>query len=82
MKVELTYFKPNGKYYSSGSYETKLPGIGTENVPGMWQIWDEVLGFWTGKCLPDLIIGHSPFIVLVNVPSHPHNHPHLIGVYE
>jgi len=26
--------------------------------------------------------GHSAFIVLIEVPDHPHNHPHLVGVYD
>ncbi len=68
--VKLTYFKPSGKYYSDGEYES--------NKEDLWEIWNEVEQKRESGHLPGLIEGHSPFIVSVDVPDHPHNHPHLI----
>jgi hypothetical protein len=34
MKVQLTYFKSGGKYYSDGEYETEKEQL--------WEIWDEI----------------------------------------
>lgn len=70
MKVELIYFKPSGKYYSEGHYETKLEFL--------FEIWDEVREMVSNKELPGLMRGHSDFYVLVNVPGHKHEHPRLI----
>lgn len=71
MKVNLTYFKHTGKYYSEGSYTTT-----NESLLG---IWEEVRDMaFTTKTLPDLIEGHSEFIVSIDVPEHPHNHPKLL----
>lgn len=69
MKVKLTYFKPSGKYYSEGEYDTELSDL--------YEIWLEVHVKRFAQCLPGLIAGHSEYIVSVDVPEHPHNHPHL-----
>lgn len=74
MKVELTYFRMHGKYYADGEYQTAKEHL--------WEIWDEVRHFRTYGILPGLHHGHSDYIVLVNVPDHPHDHPVLIGVEE
>jgi hypothetical protein len=68
-KVKLTYFKPNGKFYSTGSYNS--------NKEFMFQISDEVAHMALENCLPDLN-GPSKFVILIQVPDHPHSHPHLI----
>lgn len=73
MKASLTYFKPNGKYYSNGELEL------TSALP-LWMIWEKVAQLASSKTLPGLAEGHSDFIILVEVPDHPHNHPTLIGV--
>jgi len=70
MRVNLTYFKETGKYYSEGHYNT--------STADLFSIWDEVRRMRIFKTLPGLIIGHSNFIVLVDVPWHPHRHPKLI----
>lgn len=70
MIVELTYFKDSGKYYSESKYITEKVSL--------WEIWAEVLELRTMRRLPGLIINHSDFIVLISVPNHIHNHPHLI----
>jgi hypothetical protein len=69
--VKLTYFKQGGKYYSEGEYETQLEPL--------HEIFDEVREIYRRKRLPGLMAGHSDFIVLIEVPDHPHDHPHLIG---
>lgn len=90
MIVKLTYFKPTGKYYASGEYETKLPhhwlklavktesGMTEASAPHLFEIWAEVEAMIELRRCPDLIEGHSDFLVAVDVPDHPHNHPHLI----
>lgn len=72
MKVELTYFKPNGKWYADGEYET--------TIEVLYRIWEEVEAKLNSKTLPGLMEGHSPFVVLVDVPEHSHRHPHLVGM--
>uniref|UniRef100_A0A6M3LQH1 Uncharacterized protein n=1 Tax=viral metagenome TaxID=1070528 RepID=A0A6M3LQH1_9ZZZZ len=69
VKVELTYFKESGKYYSEGSYET--PEI------SLYQIFEQVKLLIDTKKLPGLMEGHSDFYVLVDVPSHPNRRPRL-----
>ena len=72
-KVSLTYFKETtGKCYSSGVY--------TSHKEDLWEIFNEVDKMWHERRLPGLMMNHSPFITLVNVPDHPHDHPRLIGV--
>ena len=70
MKVNLIYFKQSGKYYSEGSYET--------NRKELYEIWYDVSLLMQDKELPGLMQGHSNFIVSVDVPEHPNNHPRLI----
>ena len=70
MLVKLTYFKLSGKYYSEISYVSKKDSL--------FEIWDEVKRRRAVKRLWGLMIGHSPFHILVNVPGHPHEHPRLI----
>lgn len=69
-KVELTYFKPDsGKFYSSGSYESKLEHV--------FEIHNEVTSMHAARQLPDLREGHSPFIVHVKT-DHPQDYPKLV----
>ena len=70
MIVKLTYFKATGKYYGEGIFEALM-------FP-LFEIWDEVRKKMDMKCLPGLIPVHSDFIVLVEVPGHIHEHPHLM----
>lgn len=70
MKVLLSYFKPNGKWYSDDEYETSKELL--------FEIWDEVRAMRDARRLPGLVEGHSEYIVSVDVPDHPHRHPHLI----
>lgn len=72
MKVQLTYFRLNGKFYTDGEYDT--------DVVHLFQIFEQVDRLRRERKLPGLKDGHSPFIVLVEVPDHPHDHPALLGV--
>lgn len=72
MIVKLTYFKKSGKYYSNSRYTT--------HKEQLFEIWDEVKKLQEEKNLPGLLPGHSDFIISVDVPEHPHRHPHLILV--
>ncbi len=68
MKVELIYFKSTGKYYTEGEYETEKPQL--------YEIWDEVQSLRKTKSLPGIL--GDEWIILVNVPGHPHEHPKLL----
>lgn len=67
MKVKLTYFKPSGKFYSAGEYDTEPKAL--------YEIWDDIRQM---KELPGLVAGPDSFIVSVDVPEHEHNHPCLL----
>lgn len=70
MKVKLQYFKPSGKYYSSGEYETQLVH--------MFDIFEEVKEMTKCKKLPGLCEYHSDVIVHVTVPENQNNYPGLV----
>ena len=70
MKVLLDYFKPSGKWYGEGEFETQPKEL--------YEIWDQVKEMLSRRELPGLIKGHSKFITSVDVPDHPHRHPRLI----
>jgi hypothetical protein len=68
--VELTYFKTSGKYYSDGEFEASVD-------LALWEIFDLVQSKLDNGNLPGLVHGAKEFYVLINVPNHPYNHPHL-----
>jgi hypothetical protein len=69
--VRLTYFKGTGKYYTEGSYLSR--------IPLMEGVWDEVRMLKRELRLPGLVEGAGDdFYILVEIPNHPHNHPRLI----
>ncbi len=72
MKVELTYFKKSGKYYSSGRYITK--------EVNMESIWTEVRKMIRMEDLPDLMKDPSDFVILVEVPEHRDNVKKLLNL--
>lgn len=69
MRVELTYFKLGGKFYTSDCYNTTHEHL--EDV------WDEVREALSLGRLPGLCEGAKEFIVLINAPEHKGNHPRL-----
>jgi hypothetical protein len=73
MKVKLTYFRVFGKYYGDAEYTSELkPGT------ALYVVWDAVEIMREARTLPGLVEGHDEYIVLVDVPEHPHNHPVLL----
>jgi hypothetical protein len=77
MQVKLDYFRKDrpGKWYSEGELEVD------ETLP-LYEIWEHIDWLREHRRLPSLIEGHSDYIVLVNVPGHRHEHPHLLGVRD
>jgi len=73
MKVELTYFKESGKYYSGGTF---LVSDDCE----MFEIFKCVRELCIDQNLPGLISPCGFYHVLVNVPEHKNNHPCLIPI--
>jgi len=74
MNVELIYFNMRGKYYSGGSYQTTRLHLA--------EIWNEVFEMQIAKNLPGLVSGHSEYIVLIDVPDHPHRHPRILHSFD
>jgi hypothetical protein len=70
-EVELQYFRPDGRYYSSGSFRV---AIGTP----LWAIFVQVRTMKKLQRLPGLVDGASSYHVLVNAPGHPDEHPHIV----
>lgn len=68
--VKLSYFKEGGKWYGGGEY--------TSNEEHLFGIFNEVKNMRDLRTLPGLIKEHGYYFVLIDVPSHPHNHPRLI----
>jgi hypothetical protein len=70
--VNMTYFKKSGKFYDEAWI----------SVPGdmeLHQIWELVRRMRSEGRLEGLVEGAGrEFMILVNVPGHRHEHPHLI----
>lgn len=72
LKVNLTYFKRSGKFYDQGAFDTYA------NWP-LYKIWELAREMRDNGRLPGLVDGAGrEFMVLVNAPGHPHEHPYLI----
>lgn len=69
-KVNLTYFKESGKYYTNGEY--------ISHKEHMFEIFDEVKELKRCKRLPGLQSGWWDYGILIGVPNHPHDHPAFI----
>lgn len=78
MKVNVTYFRPGGKFYLSA--ETTFGDLGLRDEAPLFAVWDEIRERQILNTLPGLVSGgaREDFIILVEVPEHPHNHPRLI----
>jgi hypothetical protein len=70
MRVQLTYFKDSGKYYSEGEYKTEKESL--------HEIWAEAEEMFNQGRRPGLGKGHDGFHVLINVAGHKHEHPRLM----
>lgn len=74
-QVKITYFKESGKYYSEGEY--------TSTKAEMFEIFEECIAMrFSGKPAPGLSSDGSGFYWLIEVPTHPHDHPHLIVKHD
>lgn len=70
-KINLTYFKPSGKYYSTGEYFS--------HMQWMYQVFEEVKFKRDYGKLPGLISGFGKdFIIYVDSEDHPNGYPGLI----
>ena len=68
----LTYFKKRGKYYADGDFQVS-------SQLQLFEIWEKVAQMRKAGKLPGLVEGAGEeFSILVDVPGHPHAHPHLI----
>lgn len=78
--IDLSYFKTNGKWYADATfnYTGMHEDVAPDKYPPLYRIWEYVEQMSKEKHLPGLVDGHSDFIVWIQVPDHPHNHPHLI----
>lgn len=70
IKVNLTYFKKSGKYYSGGSYQVEHKGL--------YEIWEDIEKMLLQGKRPGLMDGFDGFHVLIRIPEHEHDHPHLL----
>ena len=70
--VYLTYFKPNGKFYATSKFEL-------DAGRPIHEIFDLVQEKAVAQKLPGLNEGHDEYIVLIDIPAHPHNYPQLVN---
>ena len=72
--VKIDYFKPSGKWYSEAEFRATEWDLS--------QIWEEVETHILTHNAPGLAPSSGgsdfEFNVLINVPGHPHNHPHFL----
>lgn len=68
--VKCTYFKDTGKYYADG--ETRMDLLAISDA------WDYIREKNKNGGLPGLVESSRGWIILVEVPDHPHSHPKLI----
>lgn len=70
--VNMTYFKKSGKFYDEA-------WISVPSDMQLHQIWELVRRMRSEGRLEGLVEGAGrEFMILVNVPGHPHEHPHII----
>ena len=75
MRVNVSYFKRNGKWYTNAMYTT--------NIRELQLIWDDLKERMDSGKAPGLIERPGEpcgFIALVDVPRHPYRHPHIVGL--
>jgi hypothetical protein len=73
MKVDLQYFKRNGKYYGGCTYEVPDHMV-------YHQLIEHIRDLASKRQLPNLRVGHSRFVVLVS--DHNGLVPHLINLED
>jgi hypothetical protein len=75
LTVKLTYFKNTGKYYAIGDFT-----VPANPAPALHVIWRKVQRLADKGELPGLLKGANEFLILVDVPNHPHNHLHIMNM--
>ena len=70
-EVELTYFKKNGKYYSSGNFSV-------DSNLHLYDVWELVFKMKAEGKLPGLVDGCVEFHILITRPGHDLDVPHLV----
>lgn len=68
--VTVKYFKTTGKYYGEGEFKSTGGTI--------WEILNELRGKLDNDIRPGLVDGKNEYIIIMEVPGHPHDHPTLI----
>ena len=70
-RIKLTYFKPSGKYYTDGEYQTERAQ--------WWDVIDEIKEMRRGGKLPGFCEGGGKWsIIHVDGDDHPGGYPVLI----
>ncbi len=74
-KILLHYFKPSGKYYSGGEFETEAVNF--------YALTEEVRTMFEARCLPELIDG-AQFTTLLMLPDgvYEQSYPFMLTAYE
>ena len=69
--IKLDYFKPDtGKWYASGGADVDIDAV--------HDAWTLVREWNTLGGLPGLSEGSNGWLIHVQVPTHPHDHPRMI----
>lgn len=72
LTANITYFKRNGKFYDKGTFKVYAEWP-------LFRIWELAREMRDNGQLPGLVDGAGKeFMVLVDVPGHPHEHPYII----
>jgi len=65
--IKVTYFKPSGKFYAEGEYETFLDH--------MFEVFEEFEEMLKKGVRPGLVNGHSNFTAVLDCDNHPFGYP-------
>jgi len=70
IKVKLTYFQQSGKWYAESEIDMEIDYL--------YVMWDRLEQMFKKGKRPGLVDGNSGFHVLVEIPNHPSEIPHLM----
>lgn len=66
-RIKVLYFKPYGKFYSSGEYWT--------DKQHMYQVFEEFEAMLAAGKRPGLVDGHDGFTAVLDCSGHPMGYP-------
>ena len=69
-KMKVTYFKPSGKYYAEGKYETEM-----ESIPVIHEEFKQMMR--SGNC-PGLVKGATGYFAVLDCDAHHAGYPIMI----